>query len=374
MTKKVKSLPEKSIVPLPIPRYILFAVDSATVYDQTMYNKTAPLLLSERRTRFSIDTCEPQALAVRSGKIKMTALTKGHYPGMPIPSNVLPGLNSIGFWDGVGPQDWGLNPHRNEGIEIHYLETGKMAFTVDDRQFDLHPGDFTVTKPWQLHKLGDPNIGPGRIHWLIIDVGAKGPEKQWHWPDWVTLVPEDLAELGRQLRHNQTPAWKSSPEMARAFQQIARNIVDWNKPHSVSRMIANLNQLLVSLLDVLVEQQLEENPDRSFSRQAVEQFLKALETNHAKCLEIQTLDEMARQCGLGITAFAKYTRELVNVGPMKYLKQCRLNHAAQQLRDQPGTSITDICFSNGFNSSQYFATCFRQHFRMSPREFLFQGR
>jgi AraC family L-rhamnose operon regulatory protein RhaS len=339
-----------------------------------MYNKTSPVLFPERRARFSIDTCEPQTLAIRNGKIKLTALTKGHYPGVPIPNHVLPGLNSIGFWDGVGAQDWGLNPHRNEGIEIHYLETGKMAFTAEDRQFDLHPGDFTVTKPWQLHKLGDPNIGPGRIHWLIIDVGAKWPEQAWRWPDWVSLTPEDLAELGRQLRNNKTPAWKSSPEMARAFQQIARNIVDWDKPHSVSRMIANLNQLLVSLLDVLVEQQSEENPDRTFSRQVVEQFLKDLETNHAKCLEIQTLEEMARQCGLGITAFAKYTRELVNVGPMKYLKQCRLNHAAQQLREQPGASITDICFSNGFNSSQYFATCFRQHFRMSPREFLFQGR
>ena len=248
-----------------------------------------------------------------------------------------------------------------------------MAFMTDRQQFDLHPGDFTVTKPWQLHKLGDPNIGPGRIHWLIIDVGAKAPEDRWRWPDWVTLTEDDLAELGQQLRHNQKAAWKAWPAMVRLFQQIARNIVDWNKPHSVSRMIANLNQLLVSLLEVLVEQQSVENPDRSFSRQAVEQFLKELETNHAKCLEIQTLDEMARRCGLGITAFAKYTRELVNVGPMKYLKQCRLNHAAQQLREQPDASITDICFSNGFNSSQYFATCFRQHFRMSPREFLYQG-
>jgi AraC family L-rhamnose operon regulatory protein RhaS len=77
---------------------------------------------------------------------------------------------------------------------------------------------------------------------------------------------------------------------------------------------------------------------------------------------------------MGITSFAKYTREFANVGPMEFLKRCRLNHAARQLREQPRASITDICFSNGFNSSQYFATCFRKLFKMSPREFVSKQR
>ncbi len=68
---------------------------------------------------------------------------------------------------------------------------------------------------------------------------------------------------------------------------------------------------------------------------------------------------------MGVTSFTKYTRELVNASPMEFLKQCRLNHAAKQLRQRPNISITEVCFSNGFNSSQYFATCFRKQFKMS---------
>src|SRR5260370_1794225 len=34
-----------------------------------------------RDGRYQIDTCEPQMRAVREGKIKLHALTKGHYPG-----------------------------------------------------------------------------------------------------------------------------------------------------------------------------------------------------------------------------------------------------------------------------------------------------
>ena len=81
------------------------------------------------------------------------------------------------------------------------------------------------------------------------------------------------------------------------------------------------------------------------------------------------LQQIAKHCGMGITSFTKHTREFVNVGPMEFLKQCRLSHASWQLREQSGASITEICFSNGFNSSQYFATCFRKHFKMSPTEF-----
>ena len=42
---------------------------------------------------------------------------------------------------------------------------------------------------------------------------------------------------------------------------------------------------------------------------------------------------MASHCGMGVTAFSKYCRELVNTGPMEFLNHCRLERAAQQLRD-----------------------------------------
>ena len=325
-----------------------------------------------RRKPYEIDTCEPQVRAVQEGKIKLHALTKGHYPGSKFSSDILPGLNSIGFWDGAGPQDWGLDEHRNEGVEIVFLETGRMAFTVDQRSFDLAPGSLTITRPWQLHKLGNPNIGPGRLHWLIVDVGVRRPNQEWQWPDWLVLTKPDLAELTRKLRHNETPVWKSTADIAQGFQKIAQCILDWNQPHSVSRMIAKLNQLFVGILDALTAQQLVENPDLTSRRRTVELFLRDLAENPVSGRELWTLGQMAQQCGMGVTAFSKYARELVNVGPMEYLNQCRLDHAAQQLREKPDLSVTDIAFANGFNSSQYFATCFRRRFKLTPSQFLAQ--
>src|SRR5882724_4702780 len=209
-----------------------------------------------RRKPYEIDTCEPQVQAVQEGKIKLHALTKGHYPGAQFSSEILPGLNSIGFWDGAGAQDWGLDTHRNEGVEITFLETGSMAFIVDKRRFDLVPGNLTITRPWQLHKLGAPNIGPGRLHWLILDVGVRRPSQNWHWPAWMVLTRDDLAELTRKLRHNENPVWNATPAITHSFRELARTVEAWNQPHAVSRLATHLNQLFLSILDALSEQQM----------------------------------------------------------------------------------------------------------------------
>ncbi len=323
-----------------------------------------------RRAHYEIDRCEPQNRAIETGKINFHALTKGHYPGTPVPENILSGLNSIGFWNAGGTQDWGLDAHRNEGVEIMFLETGTMGFSADEKKYNLRAGHFTITRPWQLHKLGAPNIGPGRLHWLILDVGVRRPHQPWHWPDWIVLTKEDLAELTRKLRHNENPVWNATPAISQSFRELARTVEAWDQPHAVSRLAANLNQLFLGILDALSEQQTKETPSLTSRQRTVELFLKEVETNPATSQEPWTITTMAEHCGMGVTAFSKYCREIVNAGPMEFLNQCRLDRAATLLRENAELSVTDIAMSCGFNSSQYFATRFRQRFHASPSRFV----
>lgn len=340
---------------------------------EALENHVSSMMLG-RASEFQVETCEAQISAAQAGKIRLTALSRGHYPGPILSNGTLPGVSSTGFWDGTGPQDWGVAPQRNGGLEIRFIETGNLGFLLDDQQFDLTAGDLVMTRPWQLHQLGNPYVGRGRVHWLTIDLGVRNPNDLWRWPDWLMLTPSDLAELTQKLRRNKMPVFKSTPEITRIFQQMATCIVQWNNPHSVSRMTVWLNQLFVSFLDVSVTQGHRDISIPNLKRQAVEALLKGLQDNPRNCEDISSLEQMAERCGMGITAFARHTRDFANVGPMEFLKQCRLNHAARQLRERPGVSITDVCFSNGFNSSQYFATCFRKQFKMSPSEFVSRQR
>lgn len=328
-----------------------------------------PLIYQKGEIQFRIDSNAPQLAAIRSGKIQLHALTHGWYIGNRLKKNQLAGISSIGFWDGVGGQDWGLDPHRNEGLEICFLETGNMAFSVEGETFDIHSGHLTITRPWQLHKLGAPNIGPGRLHWLILDVGVRRPNQDWRWPRWLTLTDPDKEELTRKLRHNEQAVWVSPPTIDAVFSGLSDCVLKWESPHVESRMINLLNELFLELLTVLTTQPTDENEELEARRHTVRLFLNDLANNATSSSTAWTLEKMAFQCGMGVTAFSKYCRELVNCGPVEYLNHCRLDRAARQLRDNPAQPIIDIAFNNGFNSSQYFATVFRQRFRLTPRQY-----
>ena len=101
----------------------------------------------------------------------------------------------------------------------------------------------------------------------------------------------------------------------------------------------------------------------------MELFLNDLVENPLSCAEPWTVERMAAQCGMGITAMAKYCKELVNIGPMAFLNQCRIDHAARALQETQSISVTQIAMRFGFNSSQYFATQFRKRHQMTPVQY-----
>ena len=100
----------------------------------------------------------------------------------------LSGLKTVGFWDADHDQAWGLDWHRNEGLELTFLETGTLAFSVDATRCQLHPNDLTITRPWQPHRVGNPAVSAGRLHWLILDLGVRRPHQTWQWPKWLILT------------------------------------------------------------------------------------------------------------------------------------------------------------------------------------------
>ena len=77
---------------------------------------------------YHADRCEPLRQAVARGAVRLKTFARRGYPGKPLPPRMLPEISTVGFWDATGPQGWGLDWHRNEGIELTYLARGKTEF------------------------------------------------------------------------------------------------------------------------------------------------------------------------------------------------------------------------------------------------------
>ena len=316
-----------------------------------------------------VDSCRPQVEAMLAGKIEYHALSNGAYPGAALPKGALPGAACVGFWDAIGPQDWGLDLHRNEGVEIALMETGGMPFILEGGRHDLRAGDLTVTRPWQLHGHGHPLIGPGRLHWAILDVGVRRPNEEWRWPAWVVLSADDRSELAARLRRNGRPVLKASEALQEDFRAIARVLQERPAAACLSPVAVHLNALLYHLLEALRAERNPPGGGGNPAEQTVALFLADLERNPGHLSEDWTLESMAAECGLKPTAFAKYCRLLKNTSPLRHLNRLRLQAAADLLRARPSLTITEVAFRAGFHSSQYFATQFQRHYHLTPKAF-----
>lgn len=335
-----------------------------------MKSSRSAIFLSPTGTHHA-DRCEPLVQAARRGEVNITSLARRGYPGRPLPPRMLPEISTVGYWDASGAQSWGLDWHRNEGVELTFVSRGKTDFLVEDQNFQLESGQLTVTRPWQYHRLGNPHVGATRLHWLILDVGVRRPNQPWRWPDWFVLSPADLRRLTTLLSHNEQPVWRANEEIGACFERISALVRDRDPTAVQSRFRLLINELFLAVLDLLERKNVRLDAHLVSTRRTVEIFLNALPEHLDTAW---TLGEMAGRCGLGRSRFAEYCRQIVNMAPADYLIHCRVEAARKLLRTEPEANITEIAFRCGFESSQYFATAFRKRDGCSPREYRLSAR
>lgn len=330
--------------------------------------KSIPIY-TDHDEKYRADSCKPLLDAAAEGDLELAVISHGHYPGQSLPSEVLPGLKMFGFWDARHEQNWGLQWHRNEGIEFTFLESGSVEFATSEQQHALKCNDLAIVRPWQRHRVGSPYITPSRLHWLLLDVGVRRPHQDWKLPSWLVLSAGDVSELTKILRQNEQLVWKTNPDIRRCFQVLARLMQANSNGSKLSRIGLAINELFLLILEMLRQQDVSLDDSLVTSRRTVQLFLDDLRA-HPEHLELDwSIEKMAASCGLGVTQFMHHVKSLVNLTPLNYLVQCRIDFSAEQLRKPSNTQITDIALQCGFCSSQYFATVFGRRMGCSPREY-----
>ncbi|REE83384.1 AraC family L-rhamnose operon regulatory protein RhaS [Lutibacter oceani] len=314
---------------------------------------------------YHADTCLPLVDAVERKKLKFKALARYTYPGNRLTNDTL-GLNSVGYWDANEPQDWGLDWHRNEGLEIHFLESGTMPYSQENKELELSPNHLTITRPWEAHKVGNPAIGMGKFYWVIIDLDVRRPHQNWDWPDWIMLAPNDLLRLTTILRQNEKWLWKADKRVRDCFQRIGKAVDSDIEGNNSSIIRLLVNYLLILLLDLLNTEEVVLNESLTDSSRSVKLFLNELKNNLS---EAWTIEQMAHSAGVGLTRFTHHCKQLTNLTPMRYLTMKRIEMSKNILLENNHYSIAEVAYSCGFATSQYFSTVFKRHEKCTPIEY-----
>lgn len=105
-----------------------------------------PAVFTEPGALMYAGNCADLYEASLAGKVTLNAWTRRKYPGKPL-GEALPQVLSVGGWDAVRTQDWGLKEHCNEGVKIAYLARGSMVLKVDGQRHELTEGQMFVVRP-----------------------------------------------------------------------------------------------------------------------------------------------------------------------------------------------------------------------------------
>ncbi len=313
---------------------------------------------------FHPDTCAPLRAAASAGEIDFSGYGRDTYPGIPLGGLASWELRSVGSWRITREQDWGLDWHRNEGIEIGVVTAGDLRFSCEGQDFDLRHGDVTITRPWQVHRVGRPNVGISTYTWFIIDVGVRRPNQAWTWPAWMPYSNAERSRLTELLSHNERPVWRAGRELMVEIERLER-LLRGDRRHPVAKISSCISDALLELSELIERQNPELDSRLSSAERTVQMFLRALPGEVGRPWTVRS---MATACGLGSTRFTEYCRQLVNRAPMQYLAAVRVTAASERLATSDDT-VLQIAVDCGFGSSQYFSTVFRRATGVTPRDF-----
>src|SRR5699024_587192 len=97
----------------------------------------------------------------------------------------------------------------------------------------------------------------------------------------------------------------------------------------------------------------------------VQIILNYIHANYSKNI---TLDDLAMVANVSKSEVLRCFKSIINISPIKYLKNFRLQNAAYMLKNSSYSiqTIYELC---GFDSNSYFSKSFKEIYLCSPREY-----
>ena len=82
-----------------------------------------------------------------------------------------------------------------------------------------------------------------------------------------------------------------------------------------------------------------------------------------------SIESLSQKAGYSHMQFYRKIKALANQTPSQFLRTIRLKRAAELLGNK-SDQVTQIAYSVGFSSATYFSKCFKDHFGMTPGQFM----
>jgi AraC family transcriptional regulator len=247
------------------------------------------------------------------------------------------------------------NKGYNDCLCVVFVKTGWFLFDLSKESYNMHTGHIVIDKPDYEYRLR-PSAGQCTIFNFSNDF-----YKQF---------VEDLNLKNSFFFGNQnllSLLVKSNPEIDYLHHQIISKGSLAGKLE-MDQLVLDMLQLVVS---VISNESLEDDLNGSMRMNHLGTIEKAKQFIHEKFSTDISLYEIANYSCVSPFHFSRVFKKFTSYSPHQYLQNVRLKHGEILLRNS-NLPVSDISFQSGFNTAEYFATAFKQKFKLNPSQYRFK--
>ena len=266
---------------------------------------------------------------------------------------------SLGFPCGAySGENQGFPWHWHDEIEMIAAMSGRLIVAVGEQRLPLEAGDAAIVGGGLPHAVLPTGGMPYHENDIVFHPSLVfGDEHSAMWEHY----GRRLLERGRGIKLcGQDPA--DAPLIARI--QEAWSLCGGKPPLYEFQVRQALTEVFAALWARLPEEGGATRGEEKRSARVKRMMLYLM----AHWQEEVTLHDLAADAHLSERECQRSFRAGLGMSPLQYLNQVRLNRAAELLRNGE-KSITEICYSCGFQNSSYFARRFRERYGVTPRDF-----
>ena len=265
-----------------------------------------------------------------------------------------------------------MGAHWHPDLEILYVESGSVLFTMDGAKVSAEAGSAVLANPGTLHTAETLGIGEARFHAVVFDVALLSGSV----PDACSLryldpLREDRLRLPL-LVSGATPQEADSLDRCRELVAVLQT-----RPRGYELRVKSL---LFGWLAGFVADDALARPEsrgapglpaewrRRTDSARIEPVKKSLELLHERYSGRVTVAELAGVANLSEFHFFRVFKEATGRSPIEYLNEYRCRRAAEKLLETDA-DILGIALDSGFSSAGYFIRVFRRYYGRTPSSY-----
>ncbi|WP_342757601.1 AraC family transcriptional regulator [Kineothrix sedimenti] len=249
-----------------------------------------------------------------------------------------------------------MDMHIHDCCEIYYSISGGKQFLIDNRFYDIRPGDIFFINQYESHYL--TQVDTGEHERIVISVH----------PDYLQEISSDQTDLSYCFTHRfkgLPHRLHLDPEMSKRFIYLIHKIADSDGFGFDLMERAAFSDLMVFL-------------NRTFYESCHKAYTETVITNHAQVDDILnyinlhisediTLERLSEYFYLSSSYLCRIFKSTTGTTINKYITARRITIAKALLNE--GITVMEACSKCGFNDYSNFLKAFTKAVGISPKKY-----